>query len=591
MRLHRVGLLAVLWGIAAPARPQDAAFANETPQHQALGHYKLGQDLMRHEQFQEAIAEFKTATDLEPLWISAYLAMGRAQMALKEYGEAVATFKSCDNAFHRLAASSISGVADPDNAIQKEMFALEGATFQIIARQGGQAGTPESRLEVTKMQNMLDDLKKLSEGLSTGPLPRPAECMLSLGSSYVHLGRYKEAEDALKAAAQGRFKFGEAHNNLAVVYRLQGRTEEALKEVALAEKYHFKVNPDFKRALANPDAPLPPPEGAEPPPADSPETAALHDDTPRLSYRHLGELYRSDPDRAMLELATTPDAQIRYRLDRLRTPAGRKETADTSLALGGLLHTELAFQQIRKGVVEVGHRNLAVARELMDLVADPELSQKVVRTWFLAVAQESQSRLSSLAAEAILRDGLQRFPNDPDMLLAQAAIQEASLVESDDPQPGLRDVERSYRRILEAVPESLEAHLRLGRVLGEEGRLPEAEEALTWARDRARGPRDLYLVHLFLGAVAEQEGHASSAAESYRAALTQEPSGQSALIGLSHSLTLAGDELEGTRLVQDSLVRPEGQAARPDPWWSYRMGLLTHGDEAWASLRRLLSPS
>jgi len=590
----REGVLGLFLLGTAPAFPQDSAFTNETAQHQAFRHYKTGQDLMRQEHFHEAVAEFKTATEFEPLMIVAYLGMGRAQMALKEYGQAVIAFKGCDDAFRRLAAASVSGRADPDNALQKEIFNLEGAQAMIEAR-NPRGGSPQTQVELTKMQTTLDDLKKLGEGLTAGPLPRPAECMLSLGSSYVYLGRLKDAESALKDAAMGRSKFGEAHNNLAVVYRMEGRTEEALKEVRLAEKYNFKVNADFKRALADPNAPAPATISAvETPgvlPADSVETAALHDDTPRLSYPQLGRLYREDPAKALLELATTPDAQIRNRLDLLRTREGRKDMAETSLALGGLLHTALAFGQIRKGVVEVGHANLDAARELMDLVADPQLSKEVVRPWFLAVAHECQSRIGSQAADHILRDGLQRFPNDPEMLLALSAIHEASLREAEDPQPGLRQVEREFRHILDSNPESPEAHLHLGHILAEQGRLGEAEESLAWVREHGQRTRDLYLAHLFLGGVAEGRGNAAEAAAAYRAALAQQPAAQSAIIGLSHSLTLAGEETAGTRLIQDSFTKTDARPATPDPWWSYRMGLLTQGDEAWESLRKMLSPS
>jgi hypothetical protein len=42
---------------------------------------------------------------------------------------------------------------------------------------------------------------------------------------------------------------GEAHNNVAVVYMLTGRLDEAKAEVKLAEKAGFKVNPKFKEDL------------------------------------------------------------------------------------------------------------------------------------------------------------------------------------------------------------------------------------------------------------------------------------------------------------------------------------------------------
>ena len=47
-----------------------------------------------------------------------------------------------------------------------------------------------------------------------------------------------------------RPKFGEAHNNLAVVYMLQGKLTDAEAHVKEAEKAGFHVNPQLKVDLA-----------------------------------------------------------------------------------------------------------------------------------------------------------------------------------------------------------------------------------------------------------------------------------------------------------------------------------------------------
>ena len=44
-------------------------------------------------------------------------------------------------------------------------------------------------------------------------------------------------------------KFGEAHNNLAVIYMTSGRYKDAEAEVKAAEKAGFRVNPQFKEDL------------------------------------------------------------------------------------------------------------------------------------------------------------------------------------------------------------------------------------------------------------------------------------------------------------------------------------------------------
>ena len=77
----------------------------------------------------------------------------------------------------------------------------------------------------------------------------PAFVSVALGSAYFRAERFADAEREYKAAIDADPRAGEAHNNLAVVYMLTGRIDESWKEIALAEKVGFKVNPQFKKDL------------------------------------------------------------------------------------------------------------------------------------------------------------------------------------------------------------------------------------------------------------------------------------------------------------------------------------------------------
>jgi Flp pilus assembly protein TadD len=78
----------------------------------------------------------------------------------------------------------------------------------------------------------------------------PAFVSLALGSAYFRAERMTDAERQYRAAIEADPKAGEAHNNLAVVLTLTGRFDEADKEIALAEKSGFRVNPELKKDLA-----------------------------------------------------------------------------------------------------------------------------------------------------------------------------------------------------------------------------------------------------------------------------------------------------------------------------------------------------
>ena len=84
----------------------------------------------------------------------------------------------------------------------------------------------------------------------------PAFVSLALGSAYFRAQRIADAEREYKATINADPKAGEAHNNLAVVYMITGRLDAAAQEVALAEKWRFRVNPDLKAEIAEKRKPI-----------------------------------------------------------------------------------------------------------------------------------------------------------------------------------------------------------------------------------------------------------------------------------------------------------------------------------------------
>jgi tetratricopeptide (TPR) repeat protein len=83
------------------------------------------------------------------------------------------------------------------------------------------------------------------------PFYPPAEVLLALGSAFFRNEQEHDAEVQWKAAAEVKPGLGEAHNNLAIVYIRTGRLDAAARELALAEKSGFRVNPQLKQDLKN----------------------------------------------------------------------------------------------------------------------------------------------------------------------------------------------------------------------------------------------------------------------------------------------------------------------------------------------------
>jgi len=82
-----------------------------------------------------------------------------------------------------------------------------------------------------------------------GAVEPPAEFSLALGSAYLRKGSIVEAERAYREALKLRPKYGEAHNNLAVICIKRGDYEEAYTHVKAAQKAGFKVHPQLVKDI------------------------------------------------------------------------------------------------------------------------------------------------------------------------------------------------------------------------------------------------------------------------------------------------------------------------------------------------------
>ena len=85
--------------------------------------------------------------------------------------------------------------------------------------------------------------------LDDGNPEPPAEISLALAGAWFRQGNVEEAEKENRNALKGRPDYGQAHNNLAVIYMMTGRFPEAREAVEKAEKSGFAVNPKLKEEL------------------------------------------------------------------------------------------------------------------------------------------------------------------------------------------------------------------------------------------------------------------------------------------------------------------------------------------------------
>jgi tetratricopeptide (TPR) repeat protein len=242
--------LAVGMAVMMAAATAAAAAVSESAHRQALEHYRAGQGFMYAESWPEAEREFRAAIGLDPQLVLAHFSLGQTYMSLKEYPKAVIAFKGARGAFLEGAALAATDRAKADQRRDEEIRELRDNVRMVRSQSAAlRQSSQQPENMVLKLESRIKELEtyKFTGG---GVIEVPAEFSLALGSAYFRTGALDDAQREYEAALRVRPKFGEANNNLAVVYMLQGKLAEADVQVKAAEKAGFHVNPQLKVDLA-----------------------------------------------------------------------------------------------------------------------------------------------------------------------------------------------------------------------------------------------------------------------------------------------------------------------------------------------------
>ena len=286
---------------------------------------------------------------------------------------------------------------------------------------------------------------------------------------------------------------------------------------------------------------------------------------------------RGDNQSAMAEFLAWDAARV------ARQATLPADAPPADLAALALMHTAVA---VARGTFGSGNRApvldktnyptaIALVNELSrreNTARDPGL-RAFCRDWYIvAVSLWSASRNYRQAA-AVVRDGLRRFGDDPESLLAAGSTAEglmgpyasmlaaatytaptsAASVGGVATSGGYvtedsRDAEKWLRKAVSLNPNLVEARLRLGRVLYHIDHFPQALKELEQALADATGsnhPFAAYLAALFLGDLLERTGQLDEARTAYEKAIALHPEYQSAYLALGHLLVTAGKPAEG----------------------------------------------
>jgi len=235
----RLAVCVALVLLTASTRISSQQLADEQTRRQALQLYRTGQEYMAAEKFDLAAEAFTGAIDKDYLLSVAHYQLGQARMNLKRYGSAIQAYKRCLDALARLHALEESSKFQVDKQREDEIREIRVEINQVKELSPLKRQVLEQRLHGLEQQRV-----------AWNPEFRPpAFVLLALGSAYFRNGELAPAEEQWEAAVTADPKYGEAHNNLAVVYMMTKRKKEAEEAVKAAEKSGFRVNPQLKEDI------------------------------------------------------------------------------------------------------------------------------------------------------------------------------------------------------------------------------------------------------------------------------------------------------------------------------------------------------
>ncbi len=298
---------------------------------------------------------------------------------------------------------------------------------------------------------------------------------------------------------------------------------------------------------------------------------------------------------------------------RLEAPRGAEEleTSETLRLAAAAVLAESARSRLGTGGVERLGPELRAAARLVGAAPLRPRGRLFARRFYLLAGLILQGHVELEAAHDLLREGLQRVPDDPELITALGSVIETVASQRRyAPPPGTRSsgagrpgeyktergeggslpgaslgqAEAHYQRALALDPRLAEARLRLGQVRLRQGRAQEALPDLERVASEADRPAQRCLARLFEGRARERLGDDAGAAAALRAAVADAPRAQTALLALGRSLDRVGDGT-GAQQAFTSVGEPD---ASFDPWWGYLLGQPERIDELVAGMRELV---
>jgi len=241
-------VFAALTGIRAVFGPPLAQEASYDPHRFMLArsHYEKGLKLLARDRESDGEQELLEAVKVFPLLAEAYLELGHLSMKKGDFTQGLERYQHARDALAGWQGMKRLQEAERQRRLQESMDILQERIEDLQRSQRpndiGKVQQEMVRLEKHKQEKIND---QPSEGTPFTP-----EVHFFIGTALMKLERFEDATREFQQALTLRPRFGEAHNNLAVICLYRKDYAASWEHVHAAEEVGVRVNPQFREELA-----------------------------------------------------------------------------------------------------------------------------------------------------------------------------------------------------------------------------------------------------------------------------------------------------------------------------------------------------
>lgn len=250
-----VALAASALVTAPPARAQAEYKSNDAQRFKqykgAIAKYERALKLLDKKDNEGALDALAVSIQEMPDYPEAHFLSARILYSEREYTRALGEIVAARDGFEKTSDLREGMHADRRTALAERVRRKDVAISEQNARLS--KATPEQRQQIEnligRLQNEKFEIERELHEYRPDPQGVPARYSCLHGNILLRLGKDPEAiaqyEEALKADPA----YGEAANNLASLYHVNGKHERALEVVTGAEKLGAVLHPELKKSI------------------------------------------------------------------------------------------------------------------------------------------------------------------------------------------------------------------------------------------------------------------------------------------------------------------------------------------------------